>query len=61
VDEACMIDFKNVLQVICDNVLLISWGLPQVAVKEELVHSGEELQDSDLNYQVCSIQSPAQM
>jgi hypothetical protein len=56
-----MIDFKNVLQVICDNVLLISWGLPQVAVKEELVHSGEELQDSDLNYQLSSFQSPTQM
>ena len=56
-----MTDFKVVLQGICDNVLLISWGLPQVAIKEELVHSGEELQDSDPNYQVCSIQSPAQM
>ncbi len=26
----------------------------QAAVKEELVHSGEELQDSDFNNQVCS-------
>lgn len=31
--------------------------LLQVVVKEELVYSGEELQDSDLNYQVCTLQS----